>query len=181
MNISVESIRQHIIREGESTRRDRGYTREILSFSTTLYPDDFIKCNKIDLNLYWKMIQRQVPIFRKELENNKFSRRLFFQFNRFEKDPGFKDFFLCIESFGIFFVSSNQYDLIINFRSSDIDRLENDITIIKMIVKRLIKEFFVTSYKRNFNESLRQAEMRKIKIHCFSAHVYEERIQSSLI
>jgi len=162
MIVNIENIRQYVMENGVITQRDRGITRELLSFTATLDPKLFKSYDKSEITKYMNMLEKQIPIFRKELKKNRYSRRLFFQFDRFHKNTGFKDFFLCIESFGVFFHDSKNYDLIINFRSSDIDRLESDVSMIREIARKAV--------------SLENTTLKKIKIHCFSLHAYEKSI-----
>jgi len=136
----IDSIKRYVEENGRLINRNHGSSREILSYSIKLNPENYVSFRIKEYNEYYKMIANQIPIALTEYSKNKFSRRLLFQFDRFYYEDRVEDYLICPESFIIFFINDNDYELVINLRSTDIDRLSEDVSIIKHITQGIFEE-----------------------------------------
>lgn len=106
---------------------------------------------------YRQMIQSQVIRFDKYLSLDRFSRRLLIQFpaNWYENKP--EDYMPCPESFAIFYSTENLYNIVINFRSTELTRASEDISIIKALCEK---------------ELVMPGRMNNIFVHFMNVHEY---------
>jgi len=155
--LSIEDVRQTILDEGNLIERNHGLTVELLSFAFEVKDiDSFEAFRQSEYDVYYEMIENQIDLVRKEHQDNHLSRRLLFQFDRFFYEDKPDDFLICPESFCIFFIDDTNYELLINLRSSDINRLGEDISIIKKIAQEVFPGKSII----------------KAKVHCYNVHVY---------
>jgi hypothetical protein len=86
------------------------------------------------------------------LKKDKYSRRLIIQFPFDYHYKLGEDMAPCIESFCVFYISEDKYILTINFRSSEIKRLLNDLRIIYTIcidvlqIKNVLNKIYVNFF-----------------------------------
>jgi len=156
MNKQIKTIKAYIEKYGERIKRDRGITKEIISFHEALNPSEFLEYNQKEYEYCYEALSEQLPVVFKEFLRNQYSRRLFFQFDsnksRQDKEYGL----ICIESFSVLFTSELDYVIIMNTRSTDISKLESDIAIIRRICMSMFPEH----------------NLRKIHLHCHNLHLY---------
>lgn len=157
MNSRIKEIDKEITDKGEDIYRNHGMSKELRGFSFVIdRPNEFVNYRKKEYDEYYSMISSQVPTVISEFRENNFSRRLLFQFDKkyYEDKP--ENFMICPESFVVLFVSQNKFDIIINLRSTDINRLEEDIS----IIRRISLNIFITS------------SVEKIRCHSCNIHKY---------
>lgn len=143
MNEKILFIKGHLEYEGSILDRNHGMTKEIISFHDDFNSIEFNDFRKKEYDEYYDMIKNQIPVVLKEFNSNRYSRRLLFQFDRNYYLNRDEDFLICPESFIIFFISDCEYELVINFRSTDINRLEEDISIIKHISLSIFEDYSI--------------------------------------
>ena len=155
MNRQIKIIKAYVEKHGEKIKRDKGTTKEIISFHKTLAPSEFTEYDQKEYKYCYDQISDQFPIVFSEFRRNQYSRRLFFQFDS-KKSRKDKYGLICIESFSVFFYSELDYVLVINTRSTDVDKLESDIAI--------IRKFSISIFPEH--------NLRKIHLHCHNLHSY---------
>ena len=77
------------------------------------------------------MITPQIERFKKYFNLDKFSRRLLIQFPASWYEDKEQDYMPCPESFLVQFVDEDTYEVMCNFRSSEVSRIPEDLAIIK--------------------------------------------------
>ena len=80
---------------------------------------------------YLEMITPQVERFKKYFNLDKYSRRLLIQFPANWYEDKEQDYMPCPESFLVQFVDEDTYEVMCNFRSSEVSRIPEDLAIIK--------------------------------------------------
>jgi len=114
--------------------------------------DSISEYRQEEYDQYLEMITPQITRFKKYFDLDKFSRRLLIQFpaNWYE-DKGL-DYMPCPESFMVQFVDEENYIVLCNFRSSEINRIPEDLSIIKTFcLKELgLDEYNLLSISANF-------------------------------
>lgn len=85
---------------------------------------------------YRLMIQSQITRFDKYLTLDRFSRRLLIQFpaDWYEDKP--EDYMPCPESFLVQYITEESYEVIVNFRSTELSRCSEDISVIKDLCEK---------------------------------------------
>ena len=153
-NISFPS---HTVRRGRKVKED---------FSVTIYLDKqgleelkLIKYRDHEYHQYKEMLDAQKDRFFKYYKLDKFSRRLLIQFPADWYENKNIDYMPCPESFLIQYVNNENYNVIINMRSSEISRVYEDLAI--------IRDFCIT-------ELLLEGTMNIMSVHFMNIHRYEE-------
>ena len=157
----IEQILKNEMQSSSRVIERRGrQMRELSGVSFTLYHqrlEFFNSYRESEYQQYREMIQSQISRFKNYLNIDKFSRRLLIQFpaDWYENTP--QDYMPCPESFIVLYLNENEYEIIANFRSTEISRLSEDIAMIKSLC---IKELGLVD------------KLIKMKIHLMNVHKY---------
>lgn len=105
-----------------------------------------------EYNQYLEMIIPQIERFKKYFNLDKFSRRLLIQFPANWYEDKELDYMPCPESFLVQFIDENTYEIMCNFRSSEINRIPEDLAIIKKICEDVLdlKNYKLSTIRANF-------------------------------
>jgi len=98
------------------------------------------------------MIIPQIPRFKKYFKLDKFSRRLLIQFPVDWYENKEQDYMPCPESFLVQFINENEYIVLCNFRSSELNRIPEDLSIIKNFCETQLglEDYKLVSLSANF-------------------------------
>lgn len=115
----------------KSTRRGRRMIESIgvqASFSSSMIRS--IHFRQDEYSQYREMIDDQIPLFQRRLQEDKFGRRLLIQFpsNWYESKP--QNYMPCPESFLVQYIDDSSYDIVLNERSTEYTRAPEDLSII---------------------------------------------------
>jgi len=144
------------------TRRNRPMN-ELISATVMIDHHEIEQFNNYrqgEYNHYRQMIQGQIIRFDNYLNLDRFSRRLLIQFPADWYDYKPEDYMPCPESFAIFYSDENLYNLVINFRSTELSRASEDISIIKALCEK---------------ELVMPGRMNNIFIHFMNVHEYLDK------
>lgn len=125
----TNSLKEHI--KGISRKvvnRGKGNVCEIENFFEEFKPEVFVSNDAERILEYRKQIRKQIKGVLKEFKKKRYSRHLFFQWT--ENYP-------CIESAYILFHDSKHYKLTVVWRSCNIEKMYDDIAIVKNIVESI--------------------------------------------
>ena len=142
MDNLITLLYNYIECHGIITCRQSSLVKEVFGHSVIL------SCNRLNIitendlefeeyKIYKEMSLEYRDIFIENLKD-KYSRRLIIQIPmnyHYKRD---QQMMPCIESFAIFYINDNDYYLTINFRSSDLKRLQTDLRIIYTICKNVL-------------------------------------------
>ena len=144
----------------EVERRGRKM-KEVHSSSFGFHQDEYPWLNEFrqhEYDQYLEMITPQLPRFKRYFELDKFSRRLLIQFPANWYEDKEQDYMPCPESFMVQFLEEDEYIVQANFRSSEVSRIVEDVSIIKKFCEDVLE--------------LKQYKMLWIDCHFNNAHKY---------
>ena len=144
---SILEFKDELLALGDQFDRDFGTTKEILFKQMSFLPEQLSDFRRKELKHYKDIAMLQKQYLRDEERRNHWSRRLIMQFPRED----------CIESVCMTFISKMEYVVNVNMRSSNIDRLLEDMS----IVRHICSEFLFPDYL-----------IILVNVNCNNLHVY---------
>lgn len=156
----IEELLYDDFENGRRVKRRNREMLELIGAKFILRYEDlklFTEYRQSEYLEYKLMIQDQISRFDKYLTLDIFSRRLLIQFPADWYEEKKEDYMPCPESFLVQYFSTNRYDVIVNFRSTELFRCSEDISVIKALCEK---------------ELVLPGQINIMSIHCMNIHKY---------